>query len=70
MLVEAVERVKPKIHVFGHIHEARGEIIRDGVHYINACSCDLTYRAKHKPIEVLYEVATKETIPVGLDNPE
>lgn len=24
MLVEAIKRVKPKIHVFGHIHEARG----------------------------------------------
>lgn len=58
MLVEAIKRVKPKIHVFGHIHEARGQVLQDGVHYINACSCDLTYRAKFSPIVVDYEVPT------------
>ena len=38
-LREAVFRVKPKIHVFGHIHASYGMAIRDGVLFINASSC-------------------------------
>lgn len=32
------ERVKPRIHVFGHIHESYGHIFQDGVLFINAAS--------------------------------
>jgi Icc-related predicted phosphoesterase len=55
-LLLAIERVKPKIHAFGHIHEGRGELIRNGTHFINACNCNLMYKATNRPIEVLFKV--------------
>ena len=33
-----------KLHVFGHIHEARGVVERDGVVHVNASSLDASYR--------------------------
>jgi hypothetical protein len=38
--------------VFGHIHEDYGAVERDGVTYVNACSCDLGYRPVQAPIVV------------------
>jgi len=32
------DRVKPRIHVFGHIHEGAGHVNKDGILYINAAS--------------------------------
>ena len=39
-LAPAIARVKPKLHIFGHIHEGYGQLERDGVTYINAANCD------------------------------
>lgn len=38
------ERVKPAVHVFGHIHEGYGVERDDTTHYINASTCTLRYR--------------------------
>jgi Icc-related predicted phosphoesterase len=35
-LLRRVEQVKPKLHVFGHIHEGRGALWRDGTLFVNA----------------------------------
>jgi Icc-related predicted phosphoesterase len=43
-LAIAVQRIKPKIHAFGHIHETAGELKQDGIHYINASNCNLMYK--------------------------
>ena len=40
----AVQRVRPKLHVFGHIHEAAGEIEDSGTRFVNACVLDERYR--------------------------
>jgi Icc-related predicted phosphoesterase len=42
-LLLAVNRIKPKIHIFGHIHENYGEIKLNGTHFINPSSCDYNY---------------------------
>lgn len=43
-LKEVVERIKPRVHIFGHIHEAYG-FYSDGVtSYINASNCTLRYQ--------------------------
>ena len=39
----AIERVKPKLHVFGHIHESAGRISLNGTTYINAAQLDHKY---------------------------
>lgn len=37
-----------KYHAFGHIHEANGLLIKDGVTYINAAICNLNYKPNNK----------------------
>ena len=50
MLAKRVEEVKPKKFIFGHIHEAHGELIENDVHYINASIVDIRYQLSNKPI--------------------
>ncbi len=38
-LLEVVEKIKPKVHVFGHIHEDYGITSNGVTTYINASSC-------------------------------
>lgn len=51
-LLAAVQRVRPRLHVFGHIHEAYGRLERDGTVFVNASSCDLSYAPTQAPIVV------------------
>lgn len=51
-LLEAIHRVKPKLVVFGHIHEAYGIEKRDGITFVNASICNLRYEPVHKPVVV------------------
>jgi hypothetical protein len=44
-LLAAVRRVRPRLHVFGHIHEAYGQEESEGTRFVNASTCDLSYRA-------------------------
>ena len=44
---EVRERVKPKFHLFGHIHEAYGVEKVEETTYINASTCDYFYKPKH-----------------------
>ena len=49
-LAERVAELKPKLHVFGHIHEGYG--IRDDgpTRYMNASICTFDYRPKNAPM--------------------
>ena len=47
-----VERIRPRLHVFGHIHEAHGELERGGIRYVNASTCTLQYTPSHPPVVV------------------
>jgi len=49
---EVVERIKPKIHCFGHIHEAYGIKELYGIKFINASCLDGDYMAVNDPIIV------------------
>ncbi len=42
----------PKLHVFGHIHEARGTHKTPRTTYVNASVCDLSYRPVNEPIVI------------------
>ncbi|XP_071941910.1 metallophosphoesterase MPPED2-like [Antedon mediterranea] len=53
------KRIKPKYHVFGHIHESYG-MTTDGVTtYINACTCTLRYAPVNAPI--VFDLPTPES---------
>lgn len=45
-LLDAVKRIKPELHVFGHIHEARGEMELPELRtrFVNASMLDQRYR--------------------------
>lgn len=49
-LHDAVMRVQPVHHIFGHVHEAYGCAHYDEMTFSNASSCDLQYRPVNKPI--------------------
>lgn len=33
-----LERIRPRLHVFGHVHHAAGQVVEDGIRFINAAS--------------------------------
>jgi len=47
-----LKRVKPMIHAFGHIHEARLKLKFDDTTFINSCCLDENYKFKNEPIIV------------------
>jgi predicted phosphodiesterase len=51
-LLAAVQRLRPRVHVFGHIHEGYGQETRDGTRFVNASNCDRLYRPVNPPIVV------------------
>jgi predicted phosphodiesterase len=51
-LRDAVLRLRPRVHVFGHIHEGYGEESLDGIRYVNASCCDRSYRPANLPLVV------------------
>jgi predicted phosphodiesterase len=51
-LREAVRRVKPRLHVFGHIHHAYGQELGDGTRFVNASICDELYLPTNRPVVV------------------
>lgn len=49
-LLEMVLRIRPKYHLFGHIHQTYGTTRRNGITFINASVCDGRYRPVNEPI--------------------
>ncbi|MEI6893295.1 MAG: metallophosphatase domain-containing protein [Colwellia sp.] len=49
-LKKVIDKINPKFHVCGHIHEGYGEIKKDGVNYINACVCNAEYIPSNSPL--------------------
>ena len=49
-LLQAVKKVKPQVHVFGHIHESYGTAKAFGTRFINAGLCNEDYEIVNKPI--------------------
>lgn len=51
---EVTTRVKPKIHIFGHIHGGQGRVEKNDILFVNASICDEAYVAINKPIDILF----------------
>jgi len=53
-LLKAVEKIKPKYHIYGHIHEAYGMLETQNTTFINASILDEHYRIKNEAIHFEY----------------
>lgn len=49
LLLERVLEIKPKIHVFGHIHNSYGRVEHNGTLYLNVSLMDEDYEVVNKP---------------------
>jgi len=45
-----IEEIRPKAHIFGHIHCGYGMTERFGVKFINASNCDESYEPTNPPL--------------------
>jgi len=50
-LLKARDRIRPRLHLFGHIHEAYGTAA-GAILSVNGCNCNLRYRARNPPVVV------------------
>ncbi|KAK5642970.1 hypothetical protein RI129_009137 [Pyrocoelia pectoralis] len=50
LLSTVQQRVRPKYHVFGHIHEGYGVTTDEYTIFINASTCDMNYIPKNYPM--------------------
>jgi Icc-related predicted phosphoesterase len=58
-LMRAIDRVKPKLHVFGHIHHAYGSHVgADGIMYVNASTCNEQYDPINPPTVIEWPIKT------------
>lgn len=59
LIKHVLERIKPKYHIFGHIHEAYGTFYfnETDTTFINASTCNFKYKPINKPI--IFEMPNK-----------
>ncbi len=47
-----IEKLRPKAHIFGHIHCGYGTIEKSGIKFVNASICDESYLPTNSPIVI------------------
>jgi predicted phosphodiesterase len=60
MLRYRVDEIKPKIHVFGHIHGGYGHYYNGHTHFFNAAVLNERYNYSHLPFTFEWDQATNE----------
>jgi len=60
MLRVRVDELKPKIHIFGHIHSGYGYYNNGHTHFINAAVLNERYKYENKPLTVEWNPETNE----------
>lgn len=58
ILKRRVLEVKPKLHIFGHIHEGYGRVMVEGIEFCNASFLDENNEPVNKPF--LIELQARE----------
>jgi Icc-related predicted phosphoesterase len=59
-LAKAVKRIRPRLHVFGHIHGGYGQTAINGTRFVNAAALDEQYRVVHSPQVIEVELCEEE----------
>ena len=60
LLAARIQEIKPKIHIFGHIHSGHGIEFKDGTLSINASVLNEKYNYSYKPVTLDFDFETKE----------
>ena len=60
LLRDRIDLIKPKIHVFGHIHSGYGYKFDGTTHFFNAAVLDERYDFTQKPLSVEWDPKTNE----------
>lgn len=60
LLRDRIDLIKPKIHVFGHIHSSYGYKFDGTTHFFNAAVLDERYDFTQKPLSVEWDPKTNE----------
>jgi Icc-related predicted phosphoesterase len=55
MLLKKTNEIKPKLHVFGHIHEGYGVMTNDSTTFVNASVLDIRYQYSNLPIHLVLD---------------
>ncbi|WP_395074902.1 metallophosphatase domain-containing protein [Flavobacterium sp.] len=55
MLLKKVNEIKPKLHVFGHIHEGYGMLEKETTTFVNASVLDIRYNLRNEPVNLVFE---------------
>jgi len=50
MLIKKINEIQPKYSIFGHIHEAAGQVQKNNIHFINASVVNLRYQVVNLPV--------------------
>lgn len=64
LLAKRITKIKPKIHVFGHIHSGNGHYFDGHTHYINASVLGESYRYDYVPRTFDWDKESNELIEV------
>lgn len=59
-LLRTIEKIKPKCHIFGHIHEDPGVTFNKDTAFVNASSCNVEYHMVNPPIVFDYEISEED----------
>jgi Icc-related predicted phosphoesterase len=52
LLEEVIDRIKPRAHIFGHVHAGYGERWGEGIRFVNASLLDESYCMTNAPREM------------------
>jgi Icc-related predicted phosphoesterase len=63
-LLKVVQRIKPRLHVFGHIHEGYGITHTEDTTFINASFCDAAYKPRNAPLMYRYTFPNGKQAPI------
>jgi len=67
-LLRRIEEIRPKAHIFGHIHEGYGVTRNQHTLFVNASTCTVNYRASNPPVVLEYSIA--DGVASVVENPE
>lgn len=58
----AISRIKPRVHIFGHVHQGYGMRRLNGTLFVNAALAGASYEIEKKPISIVIRPASQRVL--------